>query len=420
MLLGLRDAFAAAQVDVQFEVFSYYPARDEKVAENYDNLSVRPGHPKDILFRLLPTLLLPRFARRFLPQRWRAAADALHQCDGVLLIGGTTFADSMLYKVPWNVLAALPGYWLRKPTLFLSQTLGPCRHWFNRAAARWTLRRAAEVHGRGRRSAACARSLGISRCAFQPDLSFAMKVPEFAELADNIDALDRVRQTMRETGRRAVGVAPNTIVLQKARRTGKDYVQFLATVVTSIHQLGYLPVIIPHSYGTEEKTLHNNDRALCRELLKHFPPEVAYHYVDFDLTAAELRSLIGRLDLLVASRFHSMISALATGVPPLTFGWGHHKYREVLAEFDAEELYVAYDRLDERAVVSQLQRALDNRDQLSQRIRHHLADVTRQSHAVVHRITRALETAQSMRSESAMWRFGNILPGRETRGTRAT
>lgn len=423
MLLGLRDAFAAAHVDAQFEVFSYYPTRDGKVAEDHDNLSVHPGHPKHIFFQLLPALLLPRFARRCLPPRWQAAVRALEQCDAVLLMGGTTFADSMLYKVPWNVLAALPGYWLRKPTMFLSQTLGPCRNWFNRAAARWTLRRAVEVHGRGRRSAASARSLGISWCIHQPDLSFSMKVPEFSQLADEIETLDRVRRSMRQTGRRAVGVAPNTIVLQKARRAGRDYIEFLSTVVTSIHQLGYLPVIIPHSYGTEEKTLHNNDRALCRQLMKRLPPEVSCHYVDHDLTAPQLRSLIGELDVLVASRFHSMISALAMGVPPLTFGWGHHKYREVLAEFNADELYVAYDRLDEWAVRSQLQNAINRRDELSGRIRHRLADVTRKSDAIVHRITRVVETFQSVRSAEpapAMWRFGNISAGRKTRGTQAT
>jgi polysaccharide pyruvyl transferase WcaK-like protein len=423
MLLGLRDAFATARVDARFEVFSYYPERDRCVAEDFDNLSVHPGHPKDIFFRLLPALLLPHFARRCLPRRWQTAVDALDQCDAVLLMGGTTFADSMLYKVPWNVLAALPGYWRRKPTVFLSQTLGPCRNWFNRTAARWTLRRAVEVHGRGRRSAACARNLGISWCNYQPDLSFSMKVPEFLQLADRIEALDQVRQAMRETGRQAVGVAPNTIVLQKARRAGRDYIQFLTTVVRSIHQLGYLPIIIPHSYAAEDRTLHNNDRALCRELLTQIPNDVSCHYVDHDLTAPQLRSLIGELELLVASRFHSMISALAMGVPPLTFGWGHHKYREVLAEFDAGGLYVAYDQLDEWAVRSQLQHALDNRNELSDRIRLHLADVTRQSDAIVRRITRVVETFQSVRSGEpvrARWRFGKILPGYEIRGARAT
>jgi len=423
MLLGLRDAFASAPTDVQFEVFSYYPTRDKRVAKDYDNLAVHPGHPKDIFFKLMPALLLPRFARRFLPEGWQAAVDALRQCDGVLLMGGTTFADSMLYKVPWNVLAALPGYWLRKPTVFLSQTLGPCRNWLNRVAARWTLRRAADVHGRGRRSAACGRDLGVSRCSYQPDLSFSMKVPEFSPLADRIEALGGVRQAMRDSGRRAVGVTPNTIVYQKAQRLGRDYIQFLVTVVTAIHRLGYLPVIIPHSYGTEEKSLHNNDRALCRRLLTCLPPDVPCHYVDSDLSAPQLRSLIGQLDLLVASRFHSMVSALAMGVPPLTFGWGHHKYREVLAEFGADELYVAYDQLDEWAVRSQLQLTLDKRDELSDRIRQHLAAVTGQSNAIVQRITRAVETAQSARSrelEPAPLRFRNILPRRETRGTQAT
>jgi hypothetical protein len=40
-----------------------------------------------------------------------------------------------------------------------------------------------------------------------------------------------------------------------------------------------------------------------------------------------------------------MVSALAMGVPPITYGWGYHKYLEVLREFDATDLYASYDAM---------------------------------------------------------------------------
>jgi colanic acid/amylovoran biosynthesis protein len=68
--------------------------------------------------------------------------------------------------------------------------------------------------------------------------------------------------------------------------------------------------------------------------------------LDADLDSRELRAVIGSTAFVVASRFHSMVSALATGVPPLTYGWGGHKYSEVLAQFNVTELGNSYNDLD--------------------------------------------------------------------------
>ena len=160
-------------------MFSYYPKRDDQIANRLPNVSVHPGHPKHIAFQLIPLMLLSLVFPFLVPKRWRSHLKALKSADLVLLMGGTTFADSMMYKVPWNVLAALPGYLLRKPTVFVSQTMGPFSKSLNRWAARWTLRHAAAVHGRGRTSTANVEGLGVSNVSYEPDLSIRLR-PAFA------------------------------------------------------------------------------------------------------------------------------------------------------------------------------------------------------------------------------------------------
>ena len=54
--------------------------------------------------------------------------------------------------------------------------------------------------------------------------------------------------------------------------------------------------------------------------------------IDEDLSAGELRHLIGLGEVLVTSRFHAMISGLSTCTPTVVVGWSH-KYREVLDDF---------------------------------------------------------------------------------------
>jgi colanic acid/amylovoran biosynthesis protein len=394
MFLGLRDAFAAAKIDVHLDVFSYYPKRDANIAVHMDNVSVYAGHPKDILFMLLPMILLRRVLPFLVPSRWKRHIQALCDCDAVLLVGGTTFADSMLYKVPWNLLAALPGYWLGRPTLFLSQTIGPMENKLNRFLARWTLRRAAAVHGRGRRSESWVQKIGVDKCCYRPDLSFSMFTPGFDEIADRNDDINRFRRKIDETGRTLVGVAPNSIVYTKAKKIGKDYVDFMVGVVRTIFQQGHFPVLIPHSYQEDVSKIHNNDRSLCLGILERLPKDIDCHYIDADLSSGELRAMIGRLHLLVASRFHSMISSLSMGVPPITYGWGHHKYIEVLEEFNVPELYASFEELDVGDFAAKLEAVHKQRDELSHRIQAAFANIKRQSNEIPQVIIEALSFQQ--------------------------
>lgn len=386
MLLGLRDAFLQADIPVHLDVFSYYPVQDRKLAEGFENISVHPGHPKDIAFSLLPLLPVRGvFCRNRSPKsagQWARAMAALENCDAVLLVGGTTFADSMLHKVPWNVLAALPGYYLRKPTLFLSQTIGPFERWPNRLAAKWTLRRATCVHGRGRSSRDWGQRLGIGACTYRPDLSFPMTVPDFAEIAGKIPAVQGFADALRNTAKPTVGVAPNSIVYQKSKNIGKPYIPFLVEVVNHIQKQGYTPVLIPHSYRSTGKGIHNNDRSLCQQVLGSLPPDTTCCYIDADLSSGQLRSLIGELHLLVASRFHSMVSALSTGVPPLTFGWGHHKYLEVLQEFDARDLYTPFQEMSVNVFKRAFARVLAEREPIAEKIRTRLETVRAEADAL--------------------------------------
>ena len=66
--------------------------------------------------------------------------------------------------------------------------------------------------------------------------------------------------------------------------------------------------------------------------------------MDREIDAYEMRELIRRARMLVTSRFHAMVSGLATATPTFVIGWSH-KYREVLTEFGLEEWVVDFREL---------------------------------------------------------------------------
>jgi len=371
------------------------------LAADMPNVSVHQGHPKDLAFKLLPLIVLNAVLPFLVPARWKEHIRKLRESDVALLIGGTTFADSMLFKVPWNLLAALPAYWLGRPVIFLSQTVGPTEKWANRVMAKWTLKRAVESHGRGRQSEKWLRQLGLDNVTYRPDLSFSMHVPDFDEVAERTETVNEFRRVLETSDRKLVGVAPNSIVYEKATRAGLDYIAFLNDVVRTIHEQGHRPVLIPHSYRENISKLHNNDRSLCLALLERIPEEMQCFYVDADLDSRDLRALVGQLHLLVASRFHSMISALSMGVPPITYGWGHHKYIEVLDEFGCGELYAPYQGLNVQDFAERLKRVDAQRDEWSQRIRTALVRIKRDADDLPAVIQAALAHSPAPRAATA-------------------
>jgi colanic acid/amylovoran biosynthesis protein len=68
--------------------------------------------------------------------------------------------------------------------------------------------------------------------------------------------------------------------------------------------------------------------------------------VDRDIFAVDIKRLITLCDMVVVSRFHAMVGALAAGVPPLVLGWSH-KYAEVMDDFEIGDEAFNLDTTDE-------------------------------------------------------------------------
>jgi colanic acid/amylovoran biosynthesis protein len=102
--------------------------------------------------------------------------------------------------------------------------------------------------------------------------------------------------------------------------------------------------MLAHSAQLDKGVNHMNDLPLCREIAGQVKNRDNLIFLDDDLLPTELRAIIAQSDVLVASRFHAMISALTEHVPPVVIGWSH-KYGEILAPFGIAEAALTYDEL---------------------------------------------------------------------------
>lgn len=360
MVLAVVDRVRRDDPEARITVLSPL-AHDDGPAARSLGVELEPFGPSDIVLAA-PLALLARLTGGRLPRR--GPAPSLRDADVVADVSGIAFVDGRgLVTLVYNVLLVLPALLLGRPVVKIAQAVGPFDERPNRLAARVVLSRMAGLLARGRRTEEHLRELGVAFDGVAADVAFLMEVGD--------EEQDWAREVAGDDP--FVAVVPSQVVLDQAEPLGLDYVANVVAVVDALAEHRDV-VLLAHSARPGHGASRLNDIPICEEALRRVARPDRCRLAPVDATPRQLRALIGRSDLLVASRFHAMISGLATGVPSLVVGWSH-KYREVLADFDVPELALDFRAARPDAVAAQAVEALERRDEIAATIAAALPEV---------------------------------------------
>lgn len=125
-----------------------------------------------------------------------------------------------------------------------------------------------------------------------------------------------------------IGFTPNTRICDRVPGEGLENPYFAALVdlvrfLIDRHEARV--VLIPHELSRSRK----NDPELCRDLAAATARRKRVAVVSNELSAAEVKGIIGCLEFLVASRYHSLVAALSLRIPVGVIGWAH-KYNNLM------------------------------------------------------------------------------------------
>ena len=366
--------------ECRIRLLSYHPGADRSLAHKY-GIDILPGTPASLLLSTMPLAVLVKALRRFglptaLPER-NPVIRAIRNADTVFDMGGITFSDGREIYLPFNVITILPAILMNRRVIKLSQAMGPFSNALNRSAAAWILPRVHRIYARGDRTMAHLKETGLTNIAPATDLAFALEAP----LADRTKAVSRF-----DNDRKTAGIAPSSVVYKYCKNRGIDYIDVMIRFVKALQQDFNLNVVlIPHSIKKETRRLKNNDLPVIRLIERGAGPSPWLQVIDDDLEIMEMRSLIAGCDYFVASRFHSMISALSEKVPLIVVGWGH-KYLEVLEQFDLSEFAVDYRQLNFNTISDTFRRVLREEKKIREQIDRKLPEIVRSSRNQFHEI----------------------------------
>ncbi len=286
--------------------------------------------------------------------------------DVIVDAGGYVSSDQ------WGIRPALSRFFCclqarahRVPVLFLTQSWGPFRGFWIRHLTAWSARRAELVVARDELSLGHLKGLGglaEDKLLWAPDLALPMA-------ASGLDAQSSIfpKCGIPAEAKTVIGMTPNMNCYKRSEGTGTGnrYVRLATHVArhilesTDAHLL-----LIPH----EMHDLARDDRLLIRLIQEGIGDHERMHCLREDLGARDLKAVVGALDFLVASRYHSVIAAVSMGTPVLVIGWAH-KYDELLRAIGLDELLVDHRNADVTEAAARFDEAFAGREKIRSAMR---------------------------------------------------
>ena len=351
--------------ECHFDVLTSYPEADESCVPEGVDAAVVGLQPLRLALVEFPIACLALVARTLrLPLFWVRSRGCRTMLDSAVVVdvAGISFADGRGFAiVVYNALMTGVPLLLGVPVVKAAQALGPFQSMPNKWLAPLVLRRVKTVCARGARTREHLDSLGGVNAVDVADLAFSLD--EAAGLPIEVSsALGSIDSNF-------IVVMPSAVVRGIFEAKGGDYVTAMASLVSEIrNKTGRSVVIAPHSYRAGLPEGRMNDGPVCREVASACAGDIQVLGLDADLTAGELRHLVALSSVLVTSRFHAMISGLATSTPTVVVGWSH-KYKEVLDDFGLSSLGLDSSALNSPFEIADVvARVLSTRDELSQQI----------------------------------------------------
>ena len=326
--------------------------------------------------------VLPFYRTKWLPllallRRWtkvltgsassKATITALEEADVIIDIWGILFADQIVSNTFRSGLAGgfkfVLGKMLGKPVIKYTADLGPFNYKWNRIFSKLYLGHFVDlILVRDKTSYKCVEELGIKTPILTvPDTAFLLQPCESKE--------SEFYAALRKEGP-LIGLS----VSFQARNRASDPAIYLTTMKEFVKYLiakySAHVVVIPN----EVSETAANDARIAEEIRAEVADDCCEALHIDSLLAQEIKGVINQCDVIVASRYHTIVAALSLGIPTLAIGW-HHKYMGVLEFFKQEHWLCDIKDLELEDLIKKFEALWNNREKVRETILSYLPDV---------------------------------------------
>lgn len=288
----------------------------------------------------------------------RASLKAILESDLLITRGGPFFAASSKLFNASLMGHALPLLFAKKagiPYGFAPESVGPLNSFMSRFLVKSLFAHAAFITVREGISKNTLRSIGIDDQKIHVMLDSAFYVEP--ELSQQVKDICNELAEGRFLAVVCRGWKPS--VMEK-------YHKALAQVIDAVVPEMFPNVaLILNTYSPEGR---GDDRAATRQLYSFIAKKQYVRVIEDDLSPPELVALYGKARLVLGTRLHSVILALAGGTPVLAVSYLGHKTHGVMQLLGLGQFVVDMTEFSEKWARDMMERALSEQRSVSQRI----------------------------------------------------
>jgi len=149
----------------------------------------------------------------------------------------------------------------------------------------------------------------------------------------------------------------------------KYHTQMMAAIIDDlIDRLGASVVFLPHCIGQSEKL---DDRLVGQDIFNKCKNKERVKVITDEYSAEELKALIGKCDLFIGERIHSVIGAISMGVPSIAISYTIDQRLNIISGvFGEEELICKVEEFNTDSLLAKIMDLWERRMEIGQRLQH--------------------------------------------------
>lgn len=352
----------------RFVVLSHYRSNAQFKNQKLRELDKDIIHKKALIFyNFRPIRLFQKIALRFLYHKWRSRIlykeiiPYLEDCDAVLSVGGDNY--SLDYKKP-TLFTDLDNLVLsnRKPIIIWGASVGP----FSKVLKyeKYMKKHLKEVSGIFARESATVEylaNIGVTKNVWQ--------VADPAFLLEPIKT-DKIKEKILEE---TIGINLSPLMAKYVTNGNlKKWIEHSTDIIKEVSVKTKRPIyLIPHVISPQT----NDYEFLKKVLFRIGKQKRAISLIPSGLNAAETKWVINKMSVFAGARTHSVIAALSSGVPALSFAYSP-KAKGINRDIYGDDRFcLGPEELTPTLVAGKIEEMIQEKTQLKKKIKANLPKI---------------------------------------------
>jgi len=284
---------------------------------------------------------------------------------------GDTLTDNYGYKqsliiLMQNMLNLMSG----KTVIFFPQTIGSFNTLFTKSIAKYILNKSHLIMAREPVTFKYLLNLGVNK-------HLVRLVPDSAFLLGKSND-ERVQQILHNEGladkssRLLIGISVSPAMAKFSGQSQKqeEYIHIICLLVEYlIDKMNAIVIFVPN-VTVEPSSVPNRNidtRSLGNYIISQIQREDDVISINGEYTAEELKGIIGKCDLFIASLTHTFIAAISLCIPTVAIAYGP-KTAGIMSLFGLEKYVVDFKDLDFETLISKINDAWESRENIKKTI----------------------------------------------------